>query len=158
MRVWRICHADYRQSVFSGEGARRAGGRWNSRGVPVVYTSAHLSLAALELFVHLDTDLIPDQMLAAAADIPDDLHIEQIASRDLHENWHTNQCLEHLRAMGDAWIAQGRSAVLAVPSVLIPQEFNYLLNPFHPDFHRICCGVEVQEFRYDPRMWRADKI
>lgn len=155
MRVWRICHADFRQNIFSGEGARRTGGRWNSRGISIIYTSAHLSLAALELFVNLDPDLVPDQMVAAAADIPDDLPVDQIKVSTLPTHWHTSQHLEYLRSLGDAWFAERRSAVLGVPSALIPRECNYLLNPNHEDFQRIHCGVLVEEFRYDPRMYKS---
>ena len=87
MRVWRICLRRYR--IFDGEGARRYGGRWNHTGTSIVYTSGSLSLAALELFVHVDIDVAPTRLVAIAADIPEDLETERIDVGKLPRNWRT---------------------------------------------------------------------
>lgn len=151
MRVWRVCSRRYR--AFDGEGARLYGGRWNPHGTRAVYTSGSLSLAALECFVNLDPDLLPRGLVAMPAEIPDDVRIQQITIRDLPRNWRDAPAPEALRDLGTAWVSRGATAVLAVPSAVIPKEWNYLLNPAHPDFRRIRMGGP-EPFRFDPRMWK----
>jgi RES domain-containing protein len=119
----------------------------------MVYTSGSLSLAALEYFVNLDPDLLPPDLVAIPADIPDDLRMRQITVRDLPRNWRDAPAAEGLRDLGTAWVSRGATAVLAVPSAVIPKERNYLLNPGHPDFRRIRIGG-AEPFRFDPRMWK----
>lgn len=150
MRVWRVCSRRHR--AFDGEGARLYGGRWNHPGTRAVYTSGSLSLAALEYFVNLDPDLLPRGLVALCAAVPDDVRIQQIGIRDLPRNWRDPPAREVLRDLGTAWVSRGATAVLAVPSAVIPEERNYLLNPAHPDFRRIRIGG-AEPFRFDPRMW-----
>jgi RES domain-containing protein len=151
VRVWRVCSRRHR--AFDGEGARLYGGRWNHHGARVVYTSGSLSLAALEYFVNLDPDLMPPGLVAVSADIPDGVRVQQIRVRDLPRNWRDAPAPEALRDLGTTWVSRGASAVLAVPSAVIPEDRNYLLNPAHPDFRRIRIGGP-EPFRFDPRMWK----
>lgn len=153
MRVWRICTRQH--AAFDGEGARRYGGRWNHRGTAVVYTSESLSLAALEFFVNLDTDLSPRNLVAVAANLPEDLRIERIVLGDLPRGWRRYPAPEILQDIGMAWVAGGTTAVRSVPSAVIPEERNYLLNPVHPEFKRIRLG-EPQPFHFDPRIWKRN--
>lgn len=146
-QAWRIVKAKHAASAFSGEGAARAGGRWNSRGVPVVYASSTLSLAALENLVHLNPPLLfkyvafpiefDDALVASPGKLPADWALEPPGPAG--------------KAIGDAWVHAGRSAVLAVPTVIIPSETNYLLNPAHLDFKKISIGMP-QPFAFDPRL------
>jgi RES domain-containing protein len=110
-----------------------------------------LSLAALEYFVNLDTDLSPRNLVAVAADVPERLRLERIALGDLPRGWRRYPALESLQDIGTAWVAKGTTAVLSVPSAVIPEERNYLLNPGHPDFKKIRLR-EPQAFHFDPRM------
>jgi RES domain-containing protein len=140
MIVWRLCrrpHAD-----LSGEGARRFGGRWNSRGRAVVYLAEHPALAALEVRVHLDLpfELLPVDFVLMRVAVPDSPMTEYEAPDDSV-------------AMGNAWLTEARSAVLRVPSVLVPHAWNILLNPNHSDAARALIG-EIEPFGFDPRLWR----
>src|SRR6476469_1127769 len=135
MRVWRVARRVY--SALDGEGARRAGGRWNSPGMPVVYTSSTLSLSVLELLVHTDPDLIPKDLRAFEIDCPGSLTIETLDPTTLPSNWRQMPNHPACRALGDAWLKQRRHALLAVPSALVPEELNYLINPAHPDAGQI---------------------
>lgn len=147
--AWRIVKAKHAATAFSGEGAFRAGGRWNSRGVRVVYASATKSLAALENLVHLN----PPVLFKYAA-IPlefDDALIEIIAAAAIPANWRIEPAAPSSQALGDAWVRDARSAVLAVPSVIVSGEPNYLLNPAHRDFEKIDIG-NPEPFVFDPRL------
>ena len=151
MRVWRICSRGHRR--FDGEGARRYGGRWNHPGISLVYTSGSLSLAALEFFVHVDIDIAPAGLVAIQADVPDSLTIETIKIASLPKDWRRYPAPEALKKIGTAWAAKVSTAILAVPSAMIPEERNYLLNPAHRDFKRIRI-YRPTPFRFDPRMWK----
>lgn len=151
-RVWRISKARYAQAAFTGEGARLFSGRWNPAGVRMVYTSSSLALAALELFVHLDPTTAPDDLVAVAAEIPAALKIEKIALKELPGNWRE---LDHpaLQAIGAQWASEKRSVALEVPSAVIQDEWNLLLNPEHPEFAKVVLA-SPQPFHFDSRMFR----
>ncbi len=151
LTVWRICIRRY--ADLDGEGARLYGGRWNRAGVRLVYTSESLSLAALESFVNLDTDLAPDDLVSVRVRIPESLSIERLAVEDLPADWRSYPAPLALQALGSGWAKRGDTAVLAVPSAVIPQEWNYLLNPEHGDFARIS-AAKPRPFSFDPRMWK----
>ena len=136
--AWRIVKEKHAATAFSGQGAARTGGRWNSRGVPVVYTSGTKSLAALESLVHLNPPVL-FKYAAIRIQFADAL-IEKVPLQSLPADWHAEPPAPSSKAVGDAWVRQARSAVLAVPSVIIPGEFNYLLNPAHRDFKKISVG------------------
>jgi RES domain-containing protein len=154
MQVWRICRRRYAKRAFDGKGAREYGGRWNRRGDVVAYASSTLSLAALELFVNLVPARVPKDLVAIAADIPDGVSIEQWEVSTLSRNWtQTAPLPEILQDLGSEWIRSQRTAVLLVPSVVIPEEFNVLLNPTHADYARFEVG-RPRRFQFDPRMWK----
>jgi RES domain-containing protein len=148
MRVWRI--AGRRRTKLDGAGARRSGGRWNSKGVAVVYASSTLSLAVLEKLVHVDADVMPLGQLVMEIDVPDRL-VTTLLRRRLPRGWRRIPPMPTTQRLGDAWIAAGRSAVLAVPSAVVPTELNYLINPLHPDAARIKV-VGRRAFAFDPRL------
>lgn len=154
MRVWRVVLAGH--EAFDGEGTRRFGSRWIPKGLQAIYTSATLSLAALELFVHTDPDLAPAELQAISADIPGDLVVHEIAVSDLPRTWREIPAPAELQELGRSWIVEGTAAMLSVPSVVVPTERNYVLNPLHAGFHRVLIG-EAHEFSFDPRMWKAQK-
>ncbi len=154
MRAWRI--AARAHAAFDGEGARLYGSRWTPRGRPAVFVSATLSLAALERFGHADPDLEPDALLSFAVDVPDAVAIDAVDLRMLPANWRTYPAPPALALIGATWLDEARSAVLSVPSVLIPHERNYVLNPLHPDFALV--QVHPPEaFSFDPRMWKTKR-
>jgi RES domain-containing protein len=132
-------------------GARLAGGRWNCRGTAVVYTSESLALAALESLVHVDPAEMPADLVAIPADIPDAVPIQRLEARDLPADWRAYPAPDALADLGTRWVKEGTSAVLGIPSALIPVEWNYLLSPAHADFARIRIGSS-RPFAFDPRL------
>ncbi|WP_434129809.1 RES family NAD+ phosphorylase [Methylocaldum sp. GT1BB] len=120
IRVWRLCQTLHQTTALSGDGARRYGGRWNVKGQPVVYTAETQSLAALGILIHVDTDLIANDYLAFAIDIPDDLQVERIGLADLPPTWRDEYPPLACQKMGGQWLEQSRTAVLAAPSAIIP--------------------------------------
>ncbi len=154
MRVHRIVKARHALSPLDGEGARRVGGRWNSPGLPVVYCASSLSLAVLELLVHVDPADIPDDLVAIVAEIPDHLPVEQWLPRDLPGPWREEASKPVLQAMGGAWVKAATSAVILVPSVIVPSETNALINPAHPDTPKIMV-IERSAFTLDPRLFHS---
>lgn len=152
MRLWRLTPARWAAAAFSGEGAFRYGGRWNSPGTRLVYLSSTLALAALETLVHADFDTLPEYA-ALPVDVPGEMlaRAESVDAATLVADWRAELAPAALRAVGDAWVAQGRSLLLAVPSVIIPSELNYLLNPAHSDMRRLEVGA-AEVFEFDPRL------
>lgn len=147
--VWRLVTARFAATAFSGEGARLYGGRWNPKGVPLVYTSATRSLALLEMLVQ---DVPPRaRYVAIPASVPDKVRIERVERDSLPDDWREPAARERLQERGAAWADSLSTAVLQVPSVVIPAESNYLLNPRHPDFAKIRIG-EPEELVTDLRL------
>jgi len=150
MQVWRLARSIY--PALDGEGARRYGGRWNAPGTPVVYTAASLSLSALELLVHLNPDQLPGDLMAYAIDIPDGLEVQRIDEEELPEGWDRRAEDAELRRLGQAWVAGEDAPVLDVPSAVIPEERNVLVNPRHPDASEVTVSRE-RPFTFDPRLF-----
>ncbi len=154
MQVWRICKRIYVDSSFSGNGGLKSFGRWHHRGNRIVYTSQSLSLAAIEIWVHVSPPHPLPTYLAVPAEIPDDLAITEVEENALLQNWReVHPSPRNLRDLGTRWLRSLSSAVARVPSAVTPGEYNYLLNPLHSDFQRIVPGPP-QPFRFDPRMWK----
>jgi RES domain-containing protein len=149
VRVFRLCRAPFR--ALDGEGARLYGGRWNAPGRPVVYTAGTLALAALEYLVHVDPDAVPGDLVALTIDVPDDAPLEALDAAALPGDW--ARASEHpaCRERGEAWLRAGRALALRVPSALVPEETNVLLNPGHPDAGRVRVVAE-RAFAFDPRL------
>jgi RES domain-containing protein len=147
--AWRIVREKYTATAFSGEGASKTGGRWNSRGVSMVYTSASKSLAALEILVHVEPTL-PFRYQVFRVDFEESA-LEIHSQTGLPKDWQSEPPPLSTRFIGDMWTREARSAVLAVPSILVTDEWNYLFNPGHPDFRKINIGKPV-DFAFDPRL------
>ena len=152
MRVWRLCRRAH--AAPDGEGARRYGGRWNRHGTALIYTSASASLAALECFVHLDPEDAPADLILIPVDIPSSVKIRALRTDDLPTDWRSLPAPDALAQIGTEWARDLRTAVLSVPSAVVPDERNYLLNPAHREFVRIDFGPP-RPFSFDPRMWKG---
>jgi len=152
VRVWRIASAAH--ATFDGEGARRYGSRWTPRGLPSVFTSATLSLAALERFVNTDADLEPVDLVAIAVDIETNIAIVTVTLADLRADWRKYPAPPALARIGERWLRESKSAVLSVPSVVVPTERNFILNPTHADFVRLTISPS-EPFSFDPRVWKT---
>ena len=150
IRAWRIVKAKHTAGAFDGEGARLLGGRWNSPGTRMIYTSGSAALAALEMLVHLGRMTTLPAYVVISCDFDEKLAIDV---DKLPKNWRTFPAPPDVQAIGDAWLKSGKSAVLRVPSAVIPAESNYLLNPAHAKFDRIRIG-ELERFELDLRLIR----
>ena len=148
--AWRIVKRRFAKLAFNGEGARRFGGRWNSPGVPMVYTAESQALAALEILVNAESaDLLAHYVVIEVA--IDSSLITRIELSALPRNWRADPPPHKVRAIGDSWIGESSSVVLQVPSSVVPAESNFLLNPRHADFHKLRIG-KPRSFRFDPRL------
>ena len=149
--AWRITTARFADTAFSGEGARLYGGRWNPKGWEVVYTAESQSLALLELMVQ--DDPLRAHYVLMSAEIPADLAQTRIEAAQLPPDWRTIGARDVLQDLGTAWLQAAATAVLSVPSAVVPAERNYLLNPRHPDFAHIRIGPP-QSLQTDTRLLR----
>jgi RES domain-containing protein len=141
--------------MFDGEGAFRFGGRWNSRGTRILYTAGSLSLAALEMLVHLNNEEILLAYSFATADFDKSLILPIEEFRTLPENWSVSPPPLEIQRIGDEWAEAKASVVLKVPSSVLPVEFNYLINAGHTDFSKVKLG-ELQTFTFDERLYRKE--
>jgi RES domain-containing protein len=140
----------YAAKAFTGEGARIAGGRWNSPGMAVVYTASSASLAILEMLVHLQSQELLKRYVLVEVTFAEAL-VTVVEPRSLGKTWRKSPPPAAAQRVGDDWLAGTGSAVLRVPSVIVPAEYNYLLNPAHPDFGKITVGPK-QPVQLDPRL------
>ena len=156
MQVWRLTKARHAAAAFSGEGSRLFAARWNPAGVPMVYTSSSLSLAVVEVFVHLDAPEEPD-FVSIAAELPVEAASLEEQRQDilkrLPADWRNigNSVTQHI---GAEWVAARRSLAMFVPSAVIEGEWNVLVNPAHSDAARIRLG-QPKPFHFDSRMFKA---
>ena len=153
MEAWRLVKASRAESAFSGFGAREFGGRWNPKGVSVVYLAEHLSLAALETYVHLPAGARGLPFQAFRVTIPEEVRVEALASADLPAGWRQDPAGAGTQEIGRRWLARADTCLLSVPSTVVPQERNLLVSPAHPDWQRVAIS-EPEPFFFDPRLTR----
>ncbi|MGH9450062.1 MAG: RES family NAD+ phosphorylase [Terriglobia bacterium] len=151
--AWRMVKRKLAKTAFSGEGARRYGGRWNSPDVAMIYTAESQSLAALEIVVHLEAVELLDEYVVFEVEM-DERMIARVEWAQLPRRWRADPPPAGLRALGDSWVASGTSAALQVPSAMVPAEHNFLLNPRHADFSKLRVGRAVR-FLFDPRLAKS---
>lgn len=152
MEVFRLSKEAFAHSL-SGIGAALKGARWNSVGIEVVYTAANRSLAMAEVAVHFSVAMAPPKYQMATIHVPDDIAMTGIHTMDLPPDWSMFPHSETTKRFGDNFILENRYCLLKVPSAVTKGDFNYLLNPRHPDFTRIRI-VETSPFVFDGRLWR----
>ncbi len=150
IHAWRITKRRYTGSAFDGEGARRYGGRWNSPGHAAVYVSETRALATLEILAGLRTPVVVPAYVLIGVEF-DEVLVTSLDSADLPQSWKAYPPDPGTQMLGDRWIVAKESAVLRVPSALVPGEFNFVINPHHPDFGSIRIG-EPEDLHLDPRM------
>jgi RES domain-containing protein len=155
MRLWRLARAKY--PPFDGAGALRFSSRWHrADGVlRLVYTSEALSLAALELLVHTEPDLAPADLLATAVDLPDGLAIRELSPAELPAGWAAEPAPPSLQVIGTDWLRSGVTPLLRVPSAIIPEEWNVLINVAHPVVASSLVPAAQRPFSFDSRLWKT---
>ena len=146
--VYRVCRAKFADDL-SGEGARLFGGRWNHKLSPCIYTAESRALAILEYTVNVNIDEIPRALCMATLEIPDEMTTWAMAQ--LPGNWKDAPAPNSTKSMGTQWLKRGKTAVLKIPSVIIPDEFNFILNPVHPDAKRIKI-LDTKDLPFDIRI------
>ncbi|MBV8369687.1 MAG: RES family NAD+ phosphorylase [Candidatus Eremiobacteraeota bacterium] len=151
MRLWRLTRAPFAAAAFDGTGAARGGARWNSRGVHVAYGSSSRALAILEVLVHVTRENAPGDYVFIEAEVPDDA-IDRLDAAQLPAGWRTEPPPPSLRAVGDEWVRTNRSLALRVPSAVVPEECNVLVNPRHARFAELRIQGSPQPMILDPRL------
>lgn len=154
MRAYRIVKPRWAATAMDGEGARIAGGRWNPPGLPVVYLAESRALAALEMLVHLDRLARQMPLVLIEVEFPDSL-ITEVIPADLSDGWDRTRGTDALKRLGADWLRGMQSFAMRVPSVVIPDEANFLINPRHPDAAKIKVAKPVP-WRFDARFLAAE--
>lgn len=151
IQAYRLVKRKWANHAFDGQGAKRYGGRWNSKGRSCVYLTGSVALGLLEVMVHINDYAILQQYMVFELQLdPSDLL--RLSERSLPGDWQLYPAPLSTADIGDQWLDANESAVLAVPSVIVPQEYNYLLNPAHTDFSRIVRGAREITFKIDARL------
>jgi RES domain-containing protein len=155
--LWRIATdtPDYTADDLSGEGAKRSGGRWNRPGMPVLYTASNVALACLETIVHLSGGDLPLNRYLVRLDVPDDVWqaARVLVGGAAPVGWDAIPAGKVSLDLGDQWLAEPAApALLSVPSVIVPEEANVLINPAHADARRIT-ATKLRRWTYDARVW-----
>lgn len=152
MEAWRLVREKYAATAFSGEGAAEFGGRWNLPGTRVAYASHSESLATLELLVHINPVRF-FKYKSFRIEFDESL-VETLPPEEWPPDWSVEPPSLLTQMLGSRWVAESRSAILAVPSTIISREKNYAINPLHPDFSRIRIA-RPEDFAIDSRLLAA---
>ena len=152
MIVFRLSKSRYSHDL-SGKGAEKAGGRWNTKGSAVLYTGESRALCTAEIAVHLPLGIVPTEYELVTIEIPDTVSIQAVSVDELPDDWNALPPTRATQAIGDQWVKEGNSLVLQVPSVVIQGDFNYLVNPAHPDFGRVQ-RLSIEPFGFDERLFK----
>lgn len=150
LTAWRITPPQYADTAFSGIGAERYGGRFNSKGRRVVYTSGSFSLALLELLVQAGDRHRIKHYLCRSVTFREQ-QVEVLQAENLPAGWDARPYVKASQEVGDAWLEEARSLVLQVPSVVVPHEYNYLINPLHPEYSGLVFS-DAMPVPFDPRL------
>lgn len=151
MLVYRLLKKKFSASL-SGSGAAAVGGRWNSKGTEIIYTSDSRALSMLEKYIHLPSGIIPKDLVMMAVDIPDKVNIKIVDIKTLPTNWSEDTQISQTRKIGDDFITSNSACILKVPSAIVPGDFNYLINPAHPDFSKITITA-INDFPFNGRLF-----
>jgi RES domain-containing protein len=155
MTVYRLSKGKY-HSDLSGKGAELFGGRWNSKGVAMLYTSESRALAFAEVAMHIPLGIVPKDYFLIAISIPASAKVLQLTEQELPADWRSNPHSHSTQNIGDQFIAQARHLVLKVPSAVVPGDFNYLINPRHPQATGITIK-SIEPFEFDSRFMARGK-
>jgi len=153
MIIYRLATEMYKNDL-SGNGSKLYGGRWNSKGLPVVYTTENISLAVLEILVRTDMQTIPLTYHLIKIEIPDSIQSLSISNNKLKNEWKDD--LGYTQWMGDEFLKSNKLLWLKVPSAIVDEENNYLINPVHSDFKKVKT-ITVKKFQFDKRLFLKDE-
>jgi RES domain-containing protein len=151
MIVYRLSKQKFARDL-SGRGAETSGGRWNSRGVPMLYTSESRALCVAEIAVHTPLGIVPEDYVLVSIEIPE-VEMAEVAVGSLPPDWKVFPHARSTQTIGDRFILDGEHLVLKVPSAVVQGDYNYLVNPLHPDFPRVKV-IKTEAFSFDTRLFR----
>lgn len=151
MIVFRLSKSEFAHDL-SGRGAEKAGGRWNSKGTAVVYTSESRALCTTEIAVHTPLGILPVDYVLIAIDIPASITVRELKANELPPDWKSLPHAHSTQEIGDAFVVENLSAVLKVPSAVVQGEYNYLINPDHKDIKKIKVKL-IEPFDFDERLF-----
>lgn len=151
MKLFRIIQTQHLATAWSGVGAQLYGGRWNPPGRPVVYTTTSISLAILEILVHLQNSMLMRSYTLLSIDVPEAL-LDTLEVSELAADWRSPSPPDSTQRQGETWLVEGSYVGLKVPSVIVPAEYNVLLNPQHPAFAALLSSVQREPMMFDPRL------
>ena len=151
MIVFRLTKEKYK-NILSGKGAEIYGGRWNSKGISIIYTSESRALCTTEIAVHVPLGIIPKNYFLQTIKIPKD-KILTIELNKLKSNWNNNPPTPSTKDVGDLFIKNNKFLILKVPSAVVQDEFNYLINPVHKEFKKIDI-IKIEEFKFYKRLFK----
>ncbi len=153
MIIYRLAVASFK-SDLSGAGSKLFGGRWNIPGIAALYTAENISLSVLEILVAADKNTIPPEYYLMKLQVPDNLAVKKISASKLKENWYADP--GYTQFIGSNFLRSGEEAILKVPSVIVNEEHNYLLNPIHPDFKKVKL-IDSIPFNFDIRLFKPNE-
>ncbi len=151
MIVYRLSRSKFKNDL-SGRGAEMAGGRWNSKGVPMLYTSKSIALCTVEIAVHMPLGIIPLDYYRIRIELPDHTPIKELSSERLPENWRTFPHSNATQEVGDEFVQEEKYLVFKVPSATVQGNFNFLVNPRHKDFSKVTL-LDAVSFEFDRRLF-----
>ena len=151
MFVYRIAKKKHIRDL-SGIGARLYGGRWNRKGIGIVYASESRALSLVEFLVNVPFSILPNKLCIATVEIDDQIHPKEIPLGDLPKNWRKFPAPLELAEIGSKWAVSNESLALRVPSAVVPHEFNILINPSHTDMKHVAIA-DVEELEMDKRLF-----
>ena len=151
MLVFRLGRAQFIADL-SGRGAELYGGRWNKPGLAVLYLAESRALAVLEVLANLPANAAPNDLRLLTLELPANFSLETVPLRTLPADWQNYPRSSVTSTLGSRWLKEQRTLALRVPSVLVPQEHNLLLNPAHPEFGQVKLAAEPAPFRFDERL------
>lgn len=151
MRLWRIAQPTHALDRL-GAGAAQFGGRWNPIGVPAIYCSTSVALCALEKFAHLQAGPLPPLVLVAV-DLPEPVDMFTPGTHTIPAGWDDMPVSAAAQAFGGAWLKKCEQLAMKVPSAIVAEDANVVLNPQHPDFAQVTMAV-VRPFSFDSRLYK----
>lgn len=152
MIVYRLSKKEYINDI-SGYGSERNGGRWNEKGRPALYTASSRALAVLEVAVHVPFGIMPINYYMATIEVPDDANILEIKIADLPNNWNSNPIIKATQFIGEDFLKENKHLILKVPSASVGGDYNYIINPAHPDFKTVTIK-HTEPFEFDSRLFK----
>ncbi len=151
MIVFRLARSKYRNDL-SGKGVEKTGGRWNSKGVALFYTSESRALCTTEIAVHTPLGILPKDFELVTVDIPDTIKIFELNHNDLPTDWNSIPHSGTTQELGDSFVKENKYAVIKVPSAVVQGDFNYLINPNHKDFNKVKI-VKKEKLDFDDQLF-----